>query len=169
MSPHFTIIAFLCFTLSSVSWRSWRTVFFLLDDQWGPLLSMSSICSRDQYLPQSTGHPSCAYPYRRGIASWCTAYGSYGHIRPRKDLPIVTLTGIYVGMLSLFCNFSERYFPYYSWIIAIFGSWYTCVCFCCFCGRVLDSVISSSYFCFVPNVCKSVMFWKQFPGNHPFW
>ena len=106
MSPHFTSIAYLCFTLSSVSWRSWRTAFFLLAYRWGPLSSINAIFSRDQSSPQSTGHSSCTYPCRRFIASWCTVYGNCGHIRPSKYLPIVASTDIYVGILSLFCNFS---------------------------------------------------------------
>ena len=167
MSHHFNMIAYLCFTLSSFSWRSWHTAFFLLADRWGPLSSMISICSRDQSLPQSTRNPSCAYPCRRGIASWCTAYGNYGHIRISKYLPIVSLTGISVGMLSLFWKISERYFSYSSRVIAIFGSISTCVCFCCFCGVVLDSVVSSSDLRFFPTGCRFLMCWKRVTGTHP--
>ena len=116
-------------------------ILFPLADWWGSLSSMSSICSRDQYLTQSTGHSYCAYLCRRGIASWCTAYGNYGHIRPSKDLPIVALTVILIGILSLFCNFAERYFSYSSWAIKIFCYSSTFVCFCFF---LVDCSIPSS-------------------------
>ena len=167
MSHHFTILAYLCFAISSFSLRSWRTDFFLLDDQWGFISSMSSICSCYQSLPQSTGHTSCAYPCRRRIASWSTEYGNCGHIRPIKDLPIVALTVISVGILSLFSNFAKGCFSYWSWVIAIFGFGSTCVCFCFFCGVMLASVFSSSDLCFVPTGRRYVMCQKQVPGTHP--
>ena len=149
-----------------VSWWSWCTTFFSLDDQWGPLSSIRSICSRDRSLPQTTNHPYCAYPFRRGIASWCTAYSNYGHRRPSKDLPIVAWTDISVGMLSLSCNFSESYFSHSIRVIAIFGSGCTCVCFFCFCGGMINSVVSFSDLLFVLTVCRSVMCCKRFPGTH---
>ena len=126
-----------------VSWWSWCTTFFSLDDQWGPLSSIRSICSRDRSLPQTTNHPYCAYPFRRGIASWCTAYSNYGHIRTIKDLPIVAWTGISVGMLSLSWNFSEIYFSHSFRVIAIFG--FGCTCFCFFFFVVERSIPSSVF------------------------
>ena len=153
--------------LSSVSWRSWCMAFFLLAERWGPLSIIISICSRDHSSLQSTVHPSCVYPCRRGIVSWFNEYGNFDHIRPSKDLPIFALTGISVGMFSLFCNFSERYFSYYSRFIAIFGSGATCVYFCCFCGGVLYSVVSSYDLRFPPTGCRSMMCRKRVPGTHP--
>ena len=93
--------------------------------------------------------------------------GNCGHIRPSKDLPIVALTGISVGIFSLLCNFSEQVF--FLFLLSHLNLWF-CIHLCMFLlffGGLLDSIVSSSYLSFVPTGCRYMMCRKRVPGNHP--